>query len=75
MGPLRSGPRCGTDGLGQYKTYDMSSPHGMARVDVRREGSLPSLALPCVWEGQALAARVLPLQSENIEIFILASKI
>ena len=23
MGPLGSGPRCGTDGLGQHKTPDM----------------------------------------------------
>ena len=44
------------------------------RVDVRREGSLPSLALPSVWEGQALAARILPLPSEKIEITILGLK-
>ena len=33
----------------------------MYRVDVRREGSLPSLAPPSVWERQALAARILPI--------------
>ena len=26
MGPLRSGPRCGTDGLGQYKTHGRYGP-------------------------------------------------
>ena len=38
-----------------------------ARIDVRREGSLPSLALPSVWEGQVLAAMILPLPNEKIE--------
>ena len=46
----------------------------VVRVDVRRKGSLPSLALPSVWEGQALAARILPLPSEKIEMYILALK-
>ena len=45
-----------------------------ARVEVRREGSLPSLALPSIQEGQALAARILPLPSEMIEISSLGLK-
>ena len=54
-------------------TIGKTAHHPMVgRVDVRREGSLPSLALPSVWEGQALAARILPLPSEKIEISILA---
>ena len=48
--------------------------HHISRVDVGRKGSLPSLALPSVWEGQALAARILPLPSEKIEMYILALK-
>ena len=44
----------------------------LSRVDVRREGSWPSLALPSVWEGQALAARILAFPSEKIELSILA---
>ena len=33
----------------------------MTRVDVERQGSLPSLALPSVIRRQALAGRILPL--------------
>ena len=35
MGPLGSGPRCGTDGLGQYKTPDMRDS---VRDDLWRPG-------------------------------------
>ena len=44
------------------------------RVDVQVQASLPSLALPSSQQGQALAARILPLPSEKIEMYILALK-
>ena len=44
------------------------------RVDVQVQASLPSLALPSSQQGQALAARILPLPSEKIEITILGFK-
>ena len=45
-----------------------------SRVDVQVQASLPSLALPSSQQGQALAARILPLPSEKIEITMLALK-
>ena len=44
----------------------------LVKVELMWEGKDP--CLPSVWEGQALAARILSLPSERIEISILALK-
>ena len=46
MGPLGSGPRCGTDGLGQYKTPDM--PDSVRDGLWRPGGAFFQIGLGCV---------------------------
>ena len=48
-------------GQNSYDAYVMISYTVSSRVDVERQGSLPSLALPSVIRRQALAGRILLL--------------
>ena len=57
-----------------YVSFLSKKRHVTVRVDVQVQASLPSLALPSSQQGQALAARILPLPSEKIEITMLALK-